>query len=273
MWTIAELAGEATAALAGDRPAVNGRVRDLPNERLIRWYTTIGLVDPPLARRGRTALYGRRHLLQLVAVKRLQAAGRSIAEIQAELTGAPDISLESTARLPAPASPPDTTLESTARSPAAPPEAPPARFWTRPPTPDTLGNRTAPEPGTADTLGNRTAPEPGTGAATRPAPSHNSHKETAAAAHAASGDPTASLTLSSGDAAETAAEPPAGAGRPGANGAAGVVAVVGVRLAPGVTLLVDGVAALGPAELAALADAARPLLDELARHTPPGRSP
>ncbi|MFC5187024.1 MerR family transcriptional regulator [Actinomadura harenae] len=90
-WTISELAEHAAAALAADGvPRVNGRVRDLPNERLIRWYTSIGLLDPPLGRRGRTALYGPRHLLQLLAVKRRQALGRSIAEIQVELAGAPD---------------------------------------------------------------------------------------------------------------------------------------------------------------------------------------
>ncbi|MFD0898833.1 MerR family transcriptional regulator [Actinomadura sediminis] len=100
-WTIGELADRAAAALAaGDSPPANGRVRDLPNERLIRWYTTIGLLDPPLGRRGRTALYGRRHLLQLVAVKRRQAAGRSIAEIQVELAAATDESLERIAELP-----------------------------------------------------------------------------------------------------------------------------------------------------------------------------
>src|SRR5919108_593697 len=93
-WTITELAERAVAVLtAGDPVRVNGRVRDLPNERLIRWYTTMGLVDPPLGRRGRVALYGPRHLLQLVAVKRRQAAGRSIAEIQTELTGATDDTL------------------------------------------------------------------------------------------------------------------------------------------------------------------------------------
>lgn len=73
-WTIGELAEHAARALRdGAPPPANGRVRDVPGERLIRWYTTIGLVDPPLTRRGRIARYGRRHLLQLVAVKRLQA--------------------------------------------------------------------------------------------------------------------------------------------------------------------------------------------------------
>ncbi|RKS70732.1 MerR-like DNA binding protein [Actinomadura pelletieri DSM 43383] len=102
-WTIGELAEHAAAALSADGSTqVSGRVRDLPNARLIRWYTTIGLIDPPLGRRGRTALYGRRHLLQLVAVKRRQATGRSIAEIQVELATATDETLQRIAALPTP---------------------------------------------------------------------------------------------------------------------------------------------------------------------------
>jgi hypothetical protein len=50
--------------------------------------------------RGRVALYGPRHLLQLVALKRRQAAGRTLAEIQAELAGAPDETLASIAAVP-----------------------------------------------------------------------------------------------------------------------------------------------------------------------------
>ncbi|MGW0203828.1 helix-turn-helix domain-containing protein, partial [Nonomuraea sp. NPDC003201] len=99
-WTIGELAERAALALRASSDgasAGNGRVRDVPGERLIRWYTTIGLVDPPLTRRGRIAQYGRRHLLQLVAVKRLQAAGHSIAQIQAALAGATDRMLETAA--------------------------------------------------------------------------------------------------------------------------------------------------------------------------------
>ncbi|MEQ4716399.1 MerR family transcriptional regulator [Nonomuraea sp. B19D2] len=107
-WTIGELAERAARALRGGGSPVNGRVRDVPGERLIRWYTTIGLVDPPLTRRGRIAQYGRRHLLQLVAVKRLQAAGHSIAQIQAALAGATDRMLEATAGL-APTSGADAT--------------------------------------------------------------------------------------------------------------------------------------------------------------------
>ena len=101
-WTIAELSELASGVLAsGETRQSSGRVREAPNDRLIRWYATVGLVDPPLSRAGRIARYGRRHLLQLVAVKRRQAAGRSLAEIQAELVGATDDYLESVAMLPA----------------------------------------------------------------------------------------------------------------------------------------------------------------------------
>jgi DNA-binding transcriptional MerR regulator len=122
-WTIGELAERASTALA-PTARLNGRVRDVPNERLIRWYSTIGLLDPPSARRGRIALYGRRHLLQLIAVKRRQADGRTIAEIQAELTGAADQILEAIARIP---ETPDETAATVAT------RTPRPRFWAEPP--------------------------------------------------------------------------------------------------------------------------------------------
>ncbi|HVV19075.1 MAG TPA: MerR family transcriptional regulator, partial [Pseudonocardiaceae bacterium] len=102
LWTIDELSAGVAGALAADYPGQsNGRVRDVPDRRTIRWYTTIGLLDRPAAMRGRTALYGRRHLLQLVAIKRLQADGRTLAAVQEELLGATTAMLESIARVPA----------------------------------------------------------------------------------------------------------------------------------------------------------------------------
>ena len=86
-------------------PLADGRVREVPDARAIRWYSTIGLVARPATMRGRTALYGQRHLLQLVAVKRRQAEGRRLAEIQAELAGATDEQLGAIARLDAPEPP------------------------------------------------------------------------------------------------------------------------------------------------------------------------
>lgn len=208
-WTIRELAERAADALrAHAQPhaqPLNGRVRDVPGERLIRWYTTIGLVDPPLTRRGRIAQYGRRHLLQLVAIKRLQAAGRSIAEIQTALTGATDTTLERTAH-------PGWNGE--AHEATTPSESSGAghgrsrgRFWAERPA-DATG-RELPHPTTADA-----PPPPGVG---RPAPLP----------------------------------------RPREQGAL----VRGIRLADGVTLVLDG-AGRTPAEddIQAVLTAAAPLL-------------
>ena len=82
IWTLDELTERVGAALSvGYDGQPSGRVRHLPDQRAIRWYTTIGLVDRPAATRGRTAMYGPRHLLQLVAIKRLQARGLSLVSI------------------------------------------------------------------------------------------------------------------------------------------------------------------------------------------------
>ncbi|GIE87018.1 helix-turn-helix domain-containing protein [Actinoplanes regularis] len=126
MWTMEELVDRVRTALAAEYSgAPNGRVRDLPDPRSIRWYSTIGLVDRPLGTRGRNALYGPRHLLQLVAVKRLQAAGRTLAEIQAELSGVSEEALTELARVPS---------ELLAADPPPPPPATPrAPFWKAPP--------------------------------------------------------------------------------------------------------------------------------------------
>jgi MerR HTH family regulatory protein len=122
LWTLDELVQLARHALAVDYDgAPSARVRDLPDRRLVRWYGTRGLVDRPAATNGRNALYTRRHLLQLVAIKRRQAQGHSLAQIQAELSGATDEALERIAQLtmelPAP----------TAHGPTA--AAPRPRFW------------------------------------------------------------------------------------------------------------------------------------------------
>jgi DNA-binding transcriptional MerR regulator len=94
LWTLEQLSERVADALAEDYDGQpSGRVRELPTGRTIRWYTTIGLVDRPAELRGRTAYYTRRHLLQLVAVKRLQAAGASLADVQERLVGATDSTL------------------------------------------------------------------------------------------------------------------------------------------------------------------------------------
>jgi hypothetical protein len=129
-WTIDELAQRAVDALASEGVrAPNGRVSAAPDRRVIRWYATIGLLDPPLRTRGRTARYGERHLLQLVAVKRRQAEGHPLAAIQAELAGATDATLRRVAALPAgvPTPPPAPGATPPAPEPAPPGERRP--FW------------------------------------------------------------------------------------------------------------------------------------------------
>jgi DNA-binding transcriptional MerR regulator len=101
LWTIDELAAQVALALATDYAgAPNGRIRGVPDLRTIRYYTTLGLLDRPASMRGRTALYGRKHLLQLVAIKRLQAQGLTLVEIQQRLLGKTEEELAGLAQMP-----------------------------------------------------------------------------------------------------------------------------------------------------------------------------
>jgi len=93
-WPLDELMRRVALALQsspGARP---------PDARAVRWYASIGLVDRPVGGRGRGARYGVRHLRQLVAVRRLQADGWSLADIQGRLAGADDDTLSELAALP-----------------------------------------------------------------------------------------------------------------------------------------------------------------------------
>jgi hypothetical protein len=92
-WTLAELVGEVGKRIEALPPPRNGQVRAVPDDRTVRYYGTIGLLDRPLAMRGRTALYGPKHLAQVVAIKRFQNLGRSLAEIQATWPTLDDVTL------------------------------------------------------------------------------------------------------------------------------------------------------------------------------------
>jgi DNA-binding transcriptional MerR regulator len=101
LWTIDELGAQVALALSDNyEGAPNNRVREIPDLRTIRYYTTLGLLSRAAAMRGRTALYSQRHLYQLVAIKRLQAQGLTLAEIQQRLLGVSDSGLAEMARLP-----------------------------------------------------------------------------------------------------------------------------------------------------------------------------
>jgi DNA-binding transcriptional MerR regulator len=100
-WTLDELCEEVAKALEGEGAEnLDGRVREVPDRRTIRYYTTLDLLDRPAEMRGRTAYYGPRHLLQLLAIKRLQAMGRSLTVIQQALLGLDDTELRQLAGLP-----------------------------------------------------------------------------------------------------------------------------------------------------------------------------
>lgn len=102
-WTIEQLAPlvEMALDLSGYNGQHSGRVRVLPDLRTIRYYTTLGLLDPPVEMRGRKAYYGRRHLVQLVAIKRLQSRKLSLAQVQQALAGMDDGAMAELAAVPA----------------------------------------------------------------------------------------------------------------------------------------------------------------------------
>jgi DNA-binding transcriptional MerR regulator len=133
-WTIAELSERVGAALeaSGYQPPANGQVRAVPDLRTIRYYTSLGLLDRPLEMRGRTALYGHRHLYQLCAIKRLQAEGKPLGEVQAALAGLDNRALARMARVPAEALATAGEEEVAAADPAPRRSA---AFWAAPPAP------------------------------------------------------------------------------------------------------------------------------------------
>ena len=127
-WTLPELVDEVAARLAQLPSPKNGQVRAVPDDRTIRYYGTIGLLDRP-AMRGRTALYSARHLAQVVAIKRLQGTGKSLAEIQALWSQLTDETLMSLSGV---------ALATKGRAPAR------KEFWKREPEPEPM-----PEPAAA----------------------------------------------------------------------------------------------------------------------------
>ncbi len=144
-WTIAELSDRVGAALeaSGYQAPANGQVRAVPDLRTIRYYTSLGLLDRPLEMRGRTALYGPRHLYQLCAIKRLQADGKALGEVQAELAGLDDRALARVAQVQADAL---TAEPEVAESPAEPPPRRAGAFWSAAPAPVVARTRTPSPP-------------------------------------------------------------------------------------------------------------------------------
>ena len=103
--------------------ASDARVSAAPDARTVRYYTTLGLLDRPRIE-GRQARYGERHVLQLLAIKALQATDLPLGEIQRRLYARSDSelkalieSLAAEASTQAAAAPPSVRLREVAIEP------------------------------------------------------------------------------------------------------------------------------------------------------------
>jgi DNA-binding transcriptional MerR regulator len=231
-WTLQDLVSEVATRIAALPAPRNGQVRAIPDDRTVRYYATIGLLDRPSVMRGRTALYGKKHVAQVVAIKRLQAMGRSLAEIQ---TLWPTLDDRTLARMSG------VELPAAGKAPVR------AEFWKREAKPSGGGTAqgTAGEPG--DAIEDAGA---GAGSALPAMPM---------ALDVVPGTPVVGVVVPVA-AAAAAAPQMAGASAPAA-------VELRLELAPHVMLLlsvVDESVAISPADVRALRAAAAPLLAELA---------
>src|SRR5258708_2702175 len=63
----------------------NGQAAEEITERTIRYYRTLGLLDPPFGNYART--FSEKHRLQLIAIRLYQAQGLPLRKIRDELYG------------------------------------------------------------------------------------------------------------------------------------------------------------------------------------------
>ena len=78
-----------------DLEQVRGTVTNVPDERTIRYYLGEGLIQPADEKQGTASVFGYVHLLQLVAVKKLQAEHLPIRKIRELVVGKSERELES----------------------------------------------------------------------------------------------------------------------------------------------------------------------------------
>ena len=215
------------AALGLDHQS-NGQVSAFPDRRTLRYYTTLGLLDRPDAVRDRQAVYHDRHVTQAVAVKRLQAAGFTLARIQARLAGLDPEALEALATGPAPAPVATDVNPLEALAPAAAPA------WSEPRGRQSPAARAAPasaDPGALEHLGEAVSAR----AAPRPTGRHERFWASAPI-------PTAPTAAVDGLPAQR---------------------ILAIPLADGVTLLLDGERAWAHSDVDGIRDAASTLLNHL----------
>jgi DNA-binding transcriptional MerR regulator len=98
--TLAEFAAAAANAVqASGAVPDNRQAKPIPAERMVRYYTARGLLPRP-GTRGRALMYGRTHLIRLVAIKRLQGQGLSLDEIAERLDEMTAAEVQSLAAIP-----------------------------------------------------------------------------------------------------------------------------------------------------------------------------
>jgi DNA-binding transcriptional MerR regulator len=130
--TLPEFAEAAARAVqASGAVPDNRQAKAVPAARMIRYYTARGLLPRP-GTRGRALVYGRRHLLQLVAIKRLQGQGMGLDEIGERLLGISDSDLAGLAAVADEAMPADLGEVEAAQPKETSRTA--GRFWDTPPT-------------------------------------------------------------------------------------------------------------------------------------------
>src|SRR5215213_5692108 len=92
---VAGLAVEAAKILSESGLAQErGTVTDVPDERTVRYYLAEGLVSPAEEKQGTASVFGYRHLLQLLVVKKLQAEHLPIRKIRDLVDGRTERELE-----------------------------------------------------------------------------------------------------------------------------------------------------------------------------------
>jgi DNA-binding transcriptional MerR regulator len=79
---VAELVEQASRMLGLVAPVQDrGTVTEVPDERTVRYYLNEGLISPAEEKQGTSSVFGYRHLLQLLAVKKLQSEHLPIRKI------------------------------------------------------------------------------------------------------------------------------------------------------------------------------------------------
>ena len=92
---VAELAAEAASIIQEVAPVQDrGTVTEVPDERTVRYYLTEGLISPAEEKQGAASVFTYRQLLQLLAIKKLQAEHISIRNIRDLVADRPEDELE-----------------------------------------------------------------------------------------------------------------------------------------------------------------------------------